>query len=69
MSVEKLLKFVQSDNIAELLSDDQLFDIVTDASNGFDIDEESCYSWVEMNKEALKMIKAETKWHPDLFHT
>lgn len=61
MSVEKLLKFVQSDNIAELLSDDQLAQIVEDASHGFDIDEESCRDWIDMNKEALKMIKAETK--------
>ncbi len=60
MSVEKLLKFIQADNIAELLDDDELHDIVENASHGFDIDEESCSDWIEMNKEALKMIKAET---------
>ena len=59
MSVEKLLKFVQADNIAEMLEDDQLHEIVENASHGFDIDEESCRDWIEMNKEALKMIKAE----------
>lgn len=61
MSVEKLLKFVQSDNIAEMLDDDQLHEIVEDALKGFDIDEESCRDWIDMNKEALKMIKAEAK--------
>lgn len=59
MSVEKLLKFVQSDNIAELLDEDRLHEIVEDASHGFDIDEDSCKDWIDMNKEALKMIKAE----------
>jgi len=59
VSIEKLLKFVQSDNVAEMLDDDQLHDIVENASHGFDIDEESCRDWIDMNKEALKMIKAE----------
>lgn len=61
MSVEKLLKFVQAPNIAELLTDDQLKDICEDASHGFDIDMDSCQDWIDMNKEALKMIKAEVK--------
>lgn len=61
MSIEKLLKFVQSNNIAEMLSDDQLHDIVEDAAHGFDLDLESCQEWIDMNKEALKMIKAEVK--------
>ena len=61
MSVEKLLKYVQSDNIAELLDDDRLKNIVEDASHGFDLDESSCSDWIDMNKEALKMIKAEAK--------
>lgn len=61
MSVEKLLKFVQANNIAELLDDDQLHQIVEDAAHGYDIDEESCSDWIEMNKEALKMIKANAK--------
>ena len=59
MSVEKLLKFVQSENIAEMLDEEQLHEIVENASHGFDIDYDSCESWIEMNKEALKMIKAE----------
>ncbi len=61
MSVEKLLKFVQSDNIAKDLDDDKLHEICENAAHGFDIDEESCTDWIDMNKEALKMIKAEAK--------
>ncbi len=52
---------MQSDNIAEMLSDDQLHEIVEDASVGFDLDESSCQDWIDMNKEALKMIKSEAK--------
>ena len=61
MSIEKLLKFVQSDNIAELLDEEDLHEICENASHGFDIDEESCQDWIDMNKEALKMIKAEAQ--------
>ncbi len=61
MSIEKLLKFVQSDNIAEMLDDDRLAEIVEDASHGYELDLESCQDWIDMNKEALKMIKAEAK--------
>ncbi len=60
MSVEKLLKFVESDNIVKLLDEDRLKEIVEDATHGFDIDEGSCRDWIDMNKEAIKMIKAET---------
>ena len=61
MSVEKLINFAQSDNIAEELDDDQLFEIVEDAIHGFDIDEASCQDWIDMNKDAMKMIKAKVK--------
>ena len=61
MSVEKLLKFVQAENVAKLLDEDELKKIAENASHDFDIDEESCRDWIDMNKEALKMIKAETK--------
>ena len=61
MSIEQLLKFVDSPNIAEDLDEDTLKEVLSDASHGFEIDEESCQDWIDMNKEALKMIKAETK--------
>lgn len=60
MSIEKLLKFVDSPNIAEQLDEDVLKSILEDVSHGYDIDEQSCQDWIDMNKEALKMIKAET---------
>lgn len=61
MSIEKLFKFVESRNVAELLEGEHLKDIVKDASHGYEIDLESCQDWIDMNKEALKMIKAEVK--------
>lgn len=61
MSVENLLKYVQANNVATLLDEDQLRDICEDASHGYDIDLDSCQDWIDMNKEALKMIKAEAK--------
>lgn len=61
MSIEQLIKFTESNNIAEMLDEDKLHEIVEDASHGFDIDESSCQEWIDMNKEALKMIKAEVK--------
>lgn len=59
MSVEKLYKFVESPNIAEMLDDEFLKEIVDDVSTGFNIDEDSCADWMKMNKDALKMIKSE----------
>lgn len=57
--INTLLKYINATNVAELLSEEQLHDIAEDASRGFEIDEESCESWIKMNKEAIKMIKAE----------
>lgn len=59
MSIEKLLKFVEASNVAELLDEDLLREVFRNASMGYDVDMESCSSWIEMNKEALKMIKAD----------
>lgn len=61
MSIEKLLKLAQSSNIAADLEDSQLKEIVENVSHGYDIDLESCSDWIEMNREALKMIKAEAR--------
>ena len=60
MAIDKLIKYINADNIATLLSDEQLVEIAQNAQHGFDIDENSCESWIKMNKDALKMIKAET---------
>src|SRR5690349_20419536 len=61
MSIETVLKYADAPNIAEMLSEEQLKEICSDATQGFDIDEASCQSWIDMNKEALRMIKAEVK--------
>lgn len=59
VSIEQLLKFVDSPNIAEDLDEDLLKEIADDVTSGFDIDEDSCQAWIDMNKEALKMIKSD----------
>jgi len=56
--IEKLIQYVQADNIAEYLDEDQLKEIVENASHGYELDENSCEDWIKMNKEAMKMIKA-----------
>lgn len=61
MSIESLLKFTESSNVAEQLDEEVLKSIFEDASSGFDVDEESCQRWIDMNKEALKMIKSEAE--------
>lgn len=61
MSIEQLLKFVDSNNVAAELSDDVLKEICDNVTTGYDIDEESCRDWIDMNKEAIKMIKSEAK--------
>lgn len=59
MSVEKLIKYINADNIASLLDEEQLGEIAQNCSQGYDVDERSCESWIKMNKDALKMIKAD----------
>ena len=57
----KLLQLIESKNIAEELDEEFLKEIAEDASAGYRIDEESCEDWIKMNKDAIKMIKAEAK--------
>ena len=61
MSIEKLIKLAELDNIAAELEKSQLKDIADDATTGYNIDFDSCEDWLNMNKEALKMIKAQAK--------
>ena len=58
MSIEKLLKFTELPNIAEILNEDRLKEICENITHGYDIDLASCEDWIKMNKEALDMIEA-----------
>jgi len=59
LSLDKLIKYINADNIADLLDEEKLREIAGNAKHGYEIDETSCESWIRMNKEALKMIKSD----------
>lgn len=57
MSINKIIEFLNSDNIAELIDEDKYKKIVDDVSLGYKIDKESCVDWLETNKKAIEIIK------------
>lgn len=54
---DKLLKFLDSKNIAESLGDEQLDQIAQDVIVGTEIDETSREQWLRTNQEAMKIVK------------
>jgi chaperonin GroES len=56
-AIDKLLKFLNTPNIAELLDDDQLHKIAEDVTLGYQIDQDSREDWLSTNLEAMKIIK------------
>jgi chaperonin GroES len=56
-AIDKLLKFLNTPNIAELLDDDQLHKIADDVILGYNIDQDSREDWLNTNLEAMKIIK------------
>jgi len=56
-ALDKLLKYLTSRNIAESLDDEKLKDIAEQVIKGYEIDEESRADWLEINKEAMELIK------------
>lgn len=56
-SVDKLLKYLNTPNIAELLDDKQLKNIAEDVLTGYRIDQDSRATWLERNQEAMKIVK------------
>lgn len=56
-AIDKLLKFLNTPNVASLLDDDQLKQIADDVITGYKIDDESRSTWLERNQEAVKIIK------------
>lgn len=57
MISEKLLELQESENIAELLEDEELNKIGLRASQDFLIDEQSRDDWLKSNEEAIKIAK------------
>jgi hypothetical protein len=56
-TVDKLLKFLNSKNIAEFLDDEQLNEIAESVIKGYKIDDESRQAWLNTNLEAMRVIK------------
>ncbi len=56
-SLDKLLKYVSMSNIAEALDDEKLSQIADDVIKGYEIDEDSRKDWLEINKQAMDIIK------------
>lgn len=55
--IDKLVKLLQEQNIAEVLDDETKVQIVQDVLTGYKIDEDSRANWLETNKEAMRIIK------------
>jgi hypothetical protein len=56
-SIDKLLKYLKSYNIADMLDEEDQKEIARDVVEGYQIDEESRAQWLEMNRQAMAMIK------------
>src|ERR1043165_3464496 len=56
-AIEKLLKYLNSSNVAEFLDDDKKKQIADDVLTGYEVDEDSRSAWLDTNKEAMRMIK------------
>lgn len=56
-NIDKLLKFINSKNVAEYLDEEESKEFVQDVITGYQIDDDSRSQWLEVNKEAMKIIK------------
>jgi hypothetical protein len=56
-SLNKLLKFLKAKNVADLLDEDKLKDISDEVIKGYEIDERSRKEWLEINREAMNIVK------------
>lgn len=55
--IDKLLKYLNSDNVADELTEEQSKQIAEDVLTGYEIDEDSRSNWLETNKSAMMIIK------------
>jgi chaperonin GroES len=55
--IDKLIKLLESDNLADSLDEEQKIKIVQDVLIGVKIDDDSRSNWLETNKEAMRIIK------------
>lgn len=58
-TMNRLMQFIQSENIAMLLSEDKLLEIGKKVTDDYDLDKDSCSDWYEVNEKALALAKQE----------
>lgn len=58
---DKLLKLIDSINVAEDLDDDDLQKIATRSAEGLQVDEKSCEEWLQQTKSAIELATQKTK--------
>lgn len=54
--IDKLLKYLNSPNVAEFLDDEHLDEIAKSTVIGYQIDDDSRQEWLETNKEAVRIV-------------
>ena len=64
-TIDTLLKYLQSKNVAEFIDEDRRKQIGNDVIVGYQIDDESRQNWLEVNKKALKLIKTSQNTYND----
>lgn len=55
-TADKLIKFLNSKNVAEFFDDKKLEEIASDVVTGYQVDDDSRQQWLSVNKAALKLI-------------
>ena len=56
-TMNRLKQFIDSDNIAELLTEEELDEIGKKVSDDYDLDKDSCGDWYSINEKALELAK------------
>lgn len=64
-TIDKLVKFLNTKNVASLLDEDKLHDIAEDVIKGYEIDEDSRKDWLELNDEAMSIMRNEDNRQDD----
>ncbi len=56
-TLNRIMEFINSDNIAELLTDEELVEIGKQVVDDYKLDKDSCSDWYSINEKALKLAK------------
>ncbi len=64
-AIDTLIKYINSDNVAEFLNEEEQRKLVDKVVLGYEIDDDSRQQWLKVNQEALKLIKYSDETEPD----